>query len=452
MHPSDIDSVTGLATLSRLRPHVEQAISRGRRFRFKVAVALLDLERFGRINEQHGHEQGDRVLAVVAGRLKQTVRDYDSVGRAVPEDSVSRLGGDKFLVVLEGIQEPRDAAIVVERILTELGKPIEVATGSITLSARAGISLFPDDGLEATDLLKAAEGAIHHAETHVGTERIRFFSREVAQRHRDDVDLERVLRDAIAEDTFDLAYQPRVSLARGEATSFEALLRYNHPDLGPVSPVRVISLAERTGLIHELGAAIFRRVCRDAIRLRKGTGKSPRLFTNFSPRQLEMEEWAHLVETTISETGVDPKWIGMEITESVLLEQSQGLVKSLERFRDLGVEIALDDFGTGYSHLGYLPKLPLHEIKIDRSFVKDIADDDPKNREVAGLVVILGRSLGLEVVAEGAETEEQVGLLHAMGCHSVQGFWYARPAPLESFFEAVRRGRIVPEGLQTAAE
>jgi diguanylate cyclase (GGDEF)-like protein len=452
----EIDELTGVATLALFRPQIRRAASRARREGRMIAVVLLDLDRFGQINELHGHEAGDRILRQVAERLTRSVRDSDSIGRVVrrlgyERRRVSRLGGDKFVVLLEGISKAREAALVVQRILSRLANPLRIGDTTVSLSARAGVSLYPSDGLDASELLRCAEAAIQRAEHPGVSKRIRFFSKEAALRHRRDIDLEERLRVAAEAGTFRIAYQPKVSLPRGEPIGLEALLRFDHPEHGPVSPLTVIEIAERTGIIHELGSAIFRRVCRDAERIREQTGVGTRLFTNFSPRQLESEDWSDRVGRILEETGVDPNLVGIEITESVLVEDRAPLTCALEKLADQGVEISLDDFGTGYSHLGYLTRLPLHEIKIDRSFVVGLTDMRPGSQEVAALMVILGRSLGIRVVAEGVETEGQINLLQAMGCRAIQGFYFSRPQPLEHFFDGVRDRRIAPAGATAPA-
>jgi len=241
-------------------------------------------------------------------------------------------------------------------------------------------------------------------------------------------------------------YQPKVRHPDGRPTGLEALLRYTHPTQGPVPATTVIELAERSGIIERLGAAIFRRVCRDATRLHRETGCDARIFTNFSPRQMEKPEWRREVAAILEETQVDPRRVGIEITESLFLQNRASLVRALTVLAGRGVEISLDDFGTGYSSLGYLTRLPLHELKIDRSFVQGLTSQGHGSREIAGLIIILGRTLELRVVAEGVETEEQLDVLQSMGCRTIQGFYYARPQPLEDLMESLTSGRIRPAG------
>jgi EAL domain-containing protein (putative c-di-GMP-specific phosphodiesterase class I) len=327
---------------------------------------------------------------------------------------------------------------------------MRVDGATVSLSAHAGLSLYPTDGLEPSDLLRNAEAAIHH-DSDGAPKRIRFFSKSLAIRHRRELDLEDSVKKAIEADSFGIAYQPKVLLPSGKPVGFEALLRYEHPEHGPIPPPTVIEMAERTGLIEDLGHAIFRRVCRDAKRARRETGVRIRFSTNVSPRQLEKRDWSARVERILEETGVDPSLVGIEITESLLVEDRGYVVEELERLASLGMEISLDDFGTGYSHLGYLTRLPLHELKIDRSFVAKLSSDQTHSNEVAGLVVMLGRSLEMRVVAEGAESKEQVEILRSMGCHAVQGYYFARPRPLETFFDDIRIGRIAPDEVSNPA-
>jgi diguanylate cyclase (GGDEF)-like protein len=440
----ELDSLTGVATLPRFRDELRRAVARARRRGEIIAVLLLDLDRFGRVNERHGHEVGDRVLRQVAERLTRSLRDHDAVARVdgVEESQrpVSRVGGDKFLVRVDEVASSRAAAGIARRILRALEDPFRVGDASVSLTARAGISLFPLDGDDAPELLRHAEAAIHDAP---GAS-IRFFSRAAAVRHERESDLEEALRAAIDGDTFGLLYQPKVRHPEGAPIGLEALLRFSHPALGPVPAPTVVDLAERCGLIGRLGGAIFRRVCRDAARLRRETGSDARIFTNFSPRQLESPDWHREVRAILEETGVDPRSTGIEITESLFLQHRASLVRALKGLAARGVEISLDDFGTGYSSLSYLTRLPLHELKIDRSFVTGLTGSRPGSREVAGLLIILGRTLELRIVAEGVETDEQVDILQAMGCRTIQGYYYARPQPLDDLMDAFARGRIAP--------
>jgi diguanylate cyclase (GGDEF)-like protein len=444
--PAGVDPLTGAGTLSRFRDELRRALARARRRGEITAVLLLDLDRFGRINERHGHEAGDRILRRVADRLTRSVREQDAIARvdgvADAGGPVSRMGGDKFLVRLEEVTSTRAAAAIAGRILGALEEPFDVDGIAVTLTARAGISLFPLDAEDASQALRHAEAAIQDAP---GAS-IRFYSRAAAARHERESQLEEGLRAAVRDDGFDLHYQPKVRHPDGRPVGLEALLRFTHPDQGPVPAAEAIELAERSGFIEKLGAAIFRRVCRDAARLHRETGCDARIFTNFSPRQMETPEWRREVAAILDETGVDPRRVGIEITESLFLQNRASLVRALKGLALRGVEISLDDFGTGYSSLGYLTRLPLHELKIDRSFVRGLSAEGPGSREIAGLIIILGRTLELRVVAEGVETEEQLEVLQAMGCRTVQGFYYARPQPLEDLMESLASGSIRPAG------
>lgn len=427
----DVDPLTGAATLPRFREDLRRAIARARRRGEIVAVLLLDLDRFGRVNERHGHEIGDIVLRQVADRLALRLRE---------QDAIARVGGDKFLIRVDEVESARAAAGIARRILGALEEPLRAGEGSVSLTARAGISLFPLDGEDAPELLRHAEAAIHEAP---GAS-IRFYSRAAARRHEREGELEAALRTSIDDGSFEVLYQPKVQHPEGRPVGLEALLRFAHPAGEPVPAPTVIELAERSGLIGRLGQAIFRRVCRDAVRLHRETGSDARIFTNFSPLQMENPDWHREVVAILTETGTDPRRIGIEITESLFLQNRTALVRALTGLAARGVEISLDDFGTGYSSLGYLTRLPLHELKIDRSFVTGLTAATPGSREVAGLLIILGRTLDLRIVAEGVENEEQLEILQSMGCRIIQGYYYSRPQPLETLMDSFARGRIRP--------
>lgn len=447
-----VDDLTGIATLDSLHRQVTQAIARARRGGWLIAVAYLDLERFGRINDEHGHVFGDRVLQQVARRLLTALRDTDSVGRvpSLPHEATrgvaSRAGGDKFVVLVEGLDDPRQAGRVIHRITRTIEEPMVVDGQSVSVSALIGISVFPGDGDDVSGLLRHAEGALRARDARPHSPKVRFFSQTIAEQDRREGELERFLRDSIASDSFAIAYQPKVSLPHAAPIGFEALLRVTHPRLGPLPPPSVIELAERTGLITDLGTAIFRRVCRDSLMLRQETGLALRLFTNFSPKQIGAREWSEMITRVIRETGADPSLLGIEITESVFVEDHVPLVRALQEFAAAGVEISLDDFGSGYSNLGYLTRLPIHELKIDQTFVQSMADDHASSREIVGLVVLLGRTLNIRIIAEGAETAKQVEFLEAVGCHAVQGYYFARPAALPTFLDDLRKGKMQPAG------
>ncbi|MEZ5066094.1 MAG: bifunctional diguanylate cyclase/phosphodiesterase [bacterium] len=448
---SEFDPLTGVFTLSAFRRDVRNAVGRARRSGRTVAVAILDFDRFAHVNEVHGHDVGDRILRESARRLSTTLRDTDTVARFHPEHcAVSRVGGDRFAALLEGLGDSQSAGVITRRMIDALEEPFEIDDVEIRLSARAGVSLYPHDGLDTSALLRNAEAAASREPRSAPADSatpagIRFFSAEVARHHRQELELERSLRAATVDDTFGLEYQPKIALRDESIVGFEALLRHRHEGK-PVPAQEVIALAERTNLIRDLGLAIFRRVCVDAERLRAATGRSVRLFTNFSPRQMESPHWLTDVLGVLDATGVDTSLVGIEITETVFLKDHATITRSLERLAERGLEISLDDFGTGYSSLSYLTRLPLHELKIDRSFIAGISDSRQESREIAGLIVTLGRTLDLRVVAEGTEDEPQLDLLRAIGCTAAQGYFYARPRPLETFFVELRRGRLATPG------
>ncbi|MCA9753927.1 MAG: EAL domain-containing protein, partial [Gemmatimonadetes bacterium] len=350
--PSAFDPLTGVFTLAAFRRDVRSAVGRARRSGRTVAVVILDFDRFAHVNEVHGHDAGDRVLREAARRLSVTLRDTDTVARFHPDHcAVSRVGGDRFAALLEGLGDSQSAGVITRRLIDALEEPFEIDDAEIRLSARAGVSLYPHDGLDTSALLRNAEAAASREPRSAPADSatpasIRFFSAEVARHHRLELELERSLRAATVDDTFGLEYQPKIALRDESIVGFEALLRHRHEGK-PVPAQDVIALAERTNLIRDLGLAIFRRVCVDAERLRSATGRSVRVFTNFSPRQMESPHWLTDVLGVLDATGVDPSLVGIEITETVFLKDHATITRSLERLAERGLEISLDDFGTG---------------------------------------------------------------------------------------------------------
>ena len=419
--PRPRDSLTGLAGREALRELVADALDRAEIGAAGVALAFLDLDDFKRINEVFGHAAGDAALRAVATRLTAVVR---------PSDRVIHFGGDEFVVVCCGVHREEDALRIAQRLAYALIDPFEVADTPVTLTTSIGIAL--GDGLSKTpeDLLRDAETALHKAKLSPAGS-IRMFNEALRRHAVARLQIENALRAAVARDELTLAYQPIVGLRDGAVMGFEALLRWEHSGLGPVSPLEFIPIAEESGLIKTLGRWVFRRACRDLAALAERHPDSRfHMSVNLSPSQVLDPDLPRHVQEVLEETGVDPGRLHVELTEGVLVEHSSAAHEALIELRATGVRLVIDDFGTGYSALSYLTRLPIDGVKIDRSFVNELDGSTPESAIVAA-VVSLARELGLHVIAEGVETEDQAQRLRGLGCPLAQGFYFGRPTPAE---------------------
>jgi diguanylate cyclase (GGDEF)-like protein len=389
---------------------MEMAIARGER----AAVLWIDLDHFKAINDTLGHAMGDAVLKQVSARLWGTTRETDVL---------ARLSGDEFSLLLKPIDGPREAALVAERIVKAIGAPFTVAGQQIMIGASVGIALAPGDGTTADALMKNADLACYRAKSD-GRSTYHFFEPGMdaaLQRRRS---IEAGLRTALAHNELRLAFQPLVGLQENRITCFEALLRWEHAERGAISPVEFIPVAEETGLILPIGEWVLREACRTAA---AWPGKV-RVAVNMSPVQFRNPRLFDTVQAAIAEARLSPDRLELEITESLLLTDSEQTLETLHRLRDLGVRVALDDFGTGYSSLSYLRRFPFDKIKIDRSFMRDLARKGD-SLAIIKAIIGLGHSLGMEMVAEGVETEEQLNAVREQGCNEVQGFYFSPPMP-----------------------
>ncbi len=411
------DGLTGLPNRSLLQARADQAIASATRNAEPLAVLFLDLDRFKQINDSLGHPAGDELLRQVASRLQRELRSSDIAGR---------LSGDEFVVVLPQCDADQ-AADTVERLQALLAQPMEIADTRLAISASVGIAMFPADGREMETLLHRADMAMYQAKSGARGS-FRFFSAEMNRLAQERLALETALREALRQGQLQLHYQPQIELAGGRLHGVEALARWTHPELGPISPARFIPLAEECGLIAELGRWALREACRQLAEWRAQGLAVPAIAVNLSPTSFHNLELPSLIADALERNALKPQDLTLEITESVLVDTNPSTLKTLAEVHAQGVRLSMDDFGTGYSSLSYLRRLPVSELKLDRSFVADLEQDEAA-RALSRAILGIGQSLQLTVVAEGVESEQQNQLLREQGYPVAQGYLFARPLP-----------------------
>jgi len=416
-HLAHHDSLTDLPNRVLFQDRVHQACQSGMRHRARFAVVFMDLDHFKHVNDSLGHAVGDEFLRAVARRLTATLRG---------SDSVCRLGGDEFVMLVSDVAGPDDVAEVARKILREVAAPCSLQGTEVSVGISLGIAVFPDDGEDPATLMKHADAAMYRSKRE-GRNRFQFFSRSVDLAASARLRLEADIRRGLAEGQFVAHYQPIIDAVTGRPVAVEALARWNRPEHGLQGPLEFISVAEESGQIVALGAEMLRQACGQLRAWRGSVLDRITIAVNVSPVQLAEAGFVDMVSETLRSTGVDGPQLAFEITESTLMHDPEAVLGVLRRIKGLGIRIAVDDFGTGYSSLSYLKRFPVDSVKIDRSFVRDL-ETDPDDRELARAIVAMSRSLRLRIVAEGVETPTQASMLGAMGCTSLQGFLYARPA------------------------
>jgi diguanylate cyclase (GGDEF)-like protein/PAS domain S-box-containing protein len=421
------DPLTGLANRLLFRDRAEQAFARAQRDKTLVALLFLDLDRFKTINDSVGHPAADMLLCEIASRLLAGVR---------ATDIVSRQGGDEFLIVLTGLHHAEEVTHIAQKILRIVSVPFQVGRCLISPSFSIGIGLYPTNADNFSALLGCADTALYHAKAS-GRNTYRFFTEEMDLSNLERLELEGHLRHAIEQKQLYLHYQPQVDLYTGQVCGAEALLRWNHPELGEVSPARFIPVAEDCGLIIPIGAWVINEVCRQLRTWRIEGVPDIRIAVNLSTVQFRRDDIALVVQNALQFNGVEACMLEMEITESVLLHETPDVERNLRALKQLGVRLAIDDFGVGYSSFAYLKKFQVDKLKIDRSFIQDIPDDT-EDAAIVRAIVQLGHSLNLTIVAEGVETHAQADLLRAYKCQVAQGFLFGRPVHPERISELLR--------------
>jgi diguanylate cyclase (GGDEF)-like protein len=411
------DPLTGLPNRALLLERLDHALARARRSQLGLAVLFLDLDRFKHVNDSLGHELGDHLLRAVAERLSGTLRGSDTVGR---------LGGDEFLIIVEEVREPKEAIQVADRILATLARPVEIGGHQLHTGASIGISMWPGDGDDSTRLLRSADIAMYAAKA-AGGAGWRMFSADMSEKAMTRLRTEALLRAAELRGEFVLFYQPKVGPHDLAIKGAEALLRWR-TDGGFAAPGTFIPVAEETGLIIPIGEWVLREACRQAAQWRARYGDLS-IAVNVSPRQLADGGFPDKVRAALAAFGLPPGLLTLEITESVAMSQAGGDFATLHRLREIGVGLAMDDFGTGYSSLSHLRRIPLTELKIDRALMATV----PQDSAIPATILELGFRLGLEIVAEGVETAAQQEWLCAMNCQTIQGFLIAKPLPAAEF-------------------
>lgn len=429
IHFAQHDFLTGLPNRMLLNDRIGQAIALAPRHDKRVAVLFLDLDGFKHINDSLGHPIGDRLLQSVAKRLEQCVRD---------SDTVSRQGGDEFVVLLSEAEQWEEVAVIAGRLLQAVAEAHLIHLHDLHVTTSIGVSVYPDDGVDAETLIKNADTAMYQAKEN-GRQSYQFFKPEMNVRAVERQSIEENLRRALERQEFALHYQPKIDLRTGAITGAEALLRWEHPSRGIVSPAQFIPIAEECGLILPIGDWVLREACQQArVWVDRGLPMKS-VAVNVSSMQLLQETFADGVFAILEETGFDPRCLELELTESVLMKRADSTASILQTLRESGIQVAIDDFGTGYSSLSYLTKFPIDTLKIDQSFVRQIPTGG-HDASIVTAVISLARSLNLRVVAEGVETPLELAFLRARQCDEAQGYYFSRPLPPEKFAALLETG------------
>ena len=436
------DPLTGLPNRTLMRDRLNMALSIARRKQGSIALLFLDLDRFKIINDSLGHSFGDLLLQQVANRLKHEVRD---------EDTVARVGGDEFLIVLTSVAGVPEVETIATRIVKSLSGEFAIEGRSLNVSCSLGISIFPGHGEDAETLIKNADAAMYGAKEK-GCNTLCFFTDEMNARLLERLTLENSLRLAIDRDELFLVYQPQMNIRSGKLTGMEALLRWQSPELGLVMPDRFIRIAENAGLIIAIGEWVLRTACAQTRTWQKEGLPVVPVAVNVSAVQFRHEGFRELIRRVLSETDLDPSYLELELTESLLLSNADVMFEVLRDLKEMGLKLVIDDFGTGYSSLSYLRQFPVTKLKIDRSFIRDVAVN-PDDAAITNAIISMSKGLSLKVVAEGVENQAQWLFLRKHNCDDLQGFYFSRPLNVHDFARKLRRQfMLTPEEMETLSE
>jgi len=426
------DRLTGLPNRFLFKEHLAKALANCRRSSMFLSVIFIDIDSFRTINDTFGREVGDKILKLISSRLRECLRRSDVAGSVGENEITARFGADEFGIILEGLRDMADAAIVARRVIDVLTKVIAIDDNEIFLNCRIGLSVYPDDGESVEDLMKSADSALSCVKE-LEKNSYQFYTAELNTKAFARFALERSLRRAVEKQEFFLVYQPQVQLSSGKVTGVEALIRWHHPELGAISPLDFIPLAEDTGLIVPIGEWVMRTAFAQC-KLWSDAGYGIKVAVNLSAGQFRDANLLNMIRGLLTETKVRPELIELEITESMLMDNVDGSIDRLDSLSQYGCRLSIDDFGTGYSSLNYLKRFPVDVLKIDRSFVSDLASSED-DAMIVKAIVTLAHNLNLEVVAEGVESREHLTYLSYLGCDLIQGFLVSRPVAVERVSE-----------------
>lgn len=416
------DSLTGLANRNLLSERLDEALKMARRLKKQVAVMILDLDKFKPVNDLFGHAAGDKLLKVVAERLQNCAREVDTV---------ARLGGDEFAIILTNIEDEKNIILIADRIINSIQKPAEIDGNVLQIGTSIGISFFPNDADTPVELIRMADVALYQAKDD-GRRLFRLYDEQMDADTKAQKQLEIDLNKALENEELLLHYQPQFDASSNKIVGAEALIRWNHSEKGMIPPYQFIPVAELCGLMIPIGQWVLNTACKAAKKWQDQGLQKIRISVNISVRQFHAENFVQTIEDAINNSGLDPKWLELEITEGMVIKNTDNVVTKLEQLKALGVYLSIDDFGTGYSSLAYLKKFPVDRLKIDQSFIRNIHEDND-DAAITDAVIRLGHSLGLIVVGEGVETEEHVRILNEKGCDVFQGYHFCRPIDEEEF-------------------
>lgn len=434
------DTLTGLPNRQLFSEKLADMMHQAEQAHAKIAVLYIDIDNFKRINDSLGHTLGDLLLQEIAKRLETSIKESAPITRHIKPDTeiaVSRLSGDEFAVVLDQLEDTAVAADVAKYLLNTLSRPMLLQGHELVVTPSIGIAIAPLDSDNVENLLKHADTAMHHAKK-TGKNTFQYYSSTMNASGRERLALEADLRRALERNELSVYYQPQVDIHTGKTVSAEALVRWNHPKHGLISPANFIPLAEEMGLIIELGNWVLTEACSTLKAWQSQGLELQKIAVNLSSLQFKQSDLLEQTQKVLKETGLEPKFLELELTESIIMNDADSTVELLHALKDMGVRLSVDDFGTGYSSLNYLTKFPLDELKIDKSFIVDV-DSDRHNASIVTAIVAMAKSLGLEVVAEGVETEAQLGFIAEQGVRVVQGYYYSKPVSYEMFEQSLQK-------------